>query len=118
VFDLDWESDDRDQWQPLGGIEHALQTVLDAVQQRALVEQIIAGVRRDSKLGEERHDRPLGDGLLHQVDDLDGIEGRVRDPDAGHTNGDPREVVIVKVEELLACFHYRWILPWASMLHG
>ncbi len=87
------------------GLDDSAQPFVDRLEQGALVEQVIARVRRDSELGKQRHDRAFGDGALHEHDGFRGVERRVGHPQPGHADRNPCEIVTVEVEELLPALH-------------
>ena len=78
-------------------------TVASAVQaafeQRALVEQVVAGVGRQAQLGKRHQHRAAGGGLAVEAHRLGGVEGRVGDAVHRHGDGDAGEAVGVGVEE-------------------
>jgi hypothetical protein len=56
--------------------------------------------------------------MLHQQDGLCRIERGVGYSYTRDTDSYAYEVVVVSVKEVLAEFHYPWILLWARMMHA
>ena len=70
-----------------------------AVEQRALVEQVVAGVGREPELREGHQHRALGGGLAQQRDGLVRVEARIGDLHAGHGDREARKAVPVGVKK-------------------
>jgi hypothetical protein len=71
------------------------------VEQRALVEQVVAGIGRQPEFGEGHQRGALVGSLARQLDGPGGIEGRIGHAAARAGHRHAREVVRVEIEELL-----------------
>ena len=100
----------RHRGQAFAGGDDARQRRFAAVEQRALVEQVVAGVGRQPQLGKDHQRRALLRGLLQQRDALLGVEGRVGDAAARHRHRHAGEALAVQVEELCGFGHGRTLL--------
>jgi hypothetical protein len=84
----------------LAGGDDARQRRQAGIEQRVLVEQVVAGVGRQAQFGKHRQRCAVGCRALQQRNRLAGVEFRVGDPAARRRHRQPRETVAVQVEEL------------------
>ena len=73
------------------------------IEQRPLVEQVVAGVSRKPKLRERDQHRTVCRRLLRQVDGFGGVERRIGNAATGHAYRHASEIVAVEIEE--SVFH-------------
>ena len=82
------------------------QRVTAGIEQRLLMKQILAGVRREPQF-RERHQQGLAlGGFAHQGDGLLGIERRIRHEHLRDRGSDPDEVVVVQIEKAARVSHF------------
>ena len=105
VVDLDRHADHGGEREGLRGGHNLPERVETAVEQRPLLEEILAGIPRQPELGKEREDRLPPGRAAHSLDRLVAVERRVRHTHLRRRHGDTDEVVAVEVEEALAGFH-------------
>jgi hypothetical protein len=105
VIHLDRQADGGDDLEVTRGFHDSPERCQAGVQQRALVEQVVRGVRREPELREQDDDGPIVGSTLHHLDGALGVEGRVRDPNLGDGDRDADKLVTVQIEEALASRH-------------
>src|SRR5947207_864550 len=112
------QADQRGERQVARAREKLRERVLGGVDQRALVEQIVAGVGGKAKLGEHGEQRLVARGLLHELERRVGVVPGIADAHARRRHRDAREAVTVQVEEIVAGRHLQAILahPGYGML--
>ncbi|TWG81110.1 hypothetical protein L602_004500000130 [Cupriavidus gilardii J11] len=92
-------ADDQRAGQRARGIDHPGQSLLAGVQQRLLMEQVVAGIGRQAQFRKRDQRGAVGGGLARQIDGLLRVEQRVGDAAARHGDRDPHEAVRVQIEE-------------------
>src|SRR5439155_21038529 len=90
--------------------EKLRERALGGVDQRALVEQVVAGVGGKAKLGEHGEQRLVARGLLHELERRVGVVPGIADAHARRRHRDAHEAVTVQVEEIVAGGHLHVIL--------
>src|SRR6185369_2792379 len=93
-------ADDRDGGDVGGRFGDPRERRLARVEERALVEQVVARVRRKPELGERDDDGAALRRLAQHLDRLARVERRVGDAHPRHRDGDAREAVAIRVEEV------------------
>jgi hypothetical protein len=76
-----------------GGVDQELEAGQHALQQRTLMEEILAGVARQPELGEGHQRAARLIGAANELQRAPGVELRIADPHLGHRGGDPHEAV-------------------------
>ena len=94
----------------------ARQRRLAAVEQRALVEQVVAGVGRQAQFGKGHQRRAGACGLVQQRHALLGIEGRIGHAAARHGHRHAGKTLAVQVEEVGGVV--QGALSWARRCRG
>jgi hypothetical protein len=105
VVDPQRQADHQRDGHGLGGFDDLRQAVEAGVEQRALVEQVVAAVGRYAQLGESHQHGALLGCLARQAQGLLDIEARVGDAATRDSHRDAGKVVRVEVEESLV--HWR-----------
>ncbi|MNL18558.1 hypothetical protein D3C87_1397080 [compost metagenome] len=102
MFDYQRHAHDQRGRQRHRGFHDALERQFALAQQRALMEQVVAGIGRQAQFREGDQRRAALHGLAGQFQRLVGVVGRVRHAALGHTHGHARKAVGIQVEERMS----------------
>jgi hypothetical protein len=108
----DGKADQRRDRQLAGALDEPRKRILGGVDQRLLVEEIVAGISGEPQLGKNHQRGVVRRGLLDQLEGGLGVVPRIADAHDRGRHRDAREAVAVEVEEVL----HRRIL--AYLLYG
>src|SRR5271166_2382431 len=100
MIDLERRADHADNGKLGGRLDHRGDCVEACVEQRPLLKQVIARIRRQPQLGEQREHRLALGGVADKRDSVFSVEGGIGDANRRHSNRDSDEIVIVEIKEV------------------
>jgi len=105
MIDLERRPDHADDGQLGRRLDHRGNRIEACVEQRPLLKQVVARIRREPQLRKKCDHRLALGRLANQRDGLFGVVSWVRHANRRHTNRDSHEIVIVEIKEVAVSDH-------------
>jgi hypothetical protein len=115
VVDLQWQPDHHGQGQAERRLDDGCQRRRAGIEQRALVEQVVASIGRQSQLGKCHQHGAAFSGFFRKRDGFRRVEQRVGDAAGRNAYRHPCEIVRIEIKEFLGLHLLRLASPMSRV---